>query len=359
MMTYDDTILYQDNESLREIFIPEECEKIGDNAFKNCTALETVIMTDSVTEIGRSAFENCHSLKEIKISRRLKSLGTGAFKNCDRLRELTLPAEVSVIDAKSVSEVIPTGNYCNLYFETVLNSKHAEQIIERCRKNVDGTYFADSDVLKNLGLNSLKQLNTPVFIDDRMGTLLFVDHPATDVNPDVKRKVISWEIIPEHFSEKQGILRKIKEQSDNYYNAGDEQAWIVQQLSRDMNRLPSFLSNRFYELCLCTLEFSKDGNVIAAGNKMLTDGDVTCKIRVIRTHAFFLSARRIMYNGKNYYIYSRNYLLGKLVPRYTAAGVGDGIYDRKDMAIFDENGIIEDRELAEHIYAKYKLFSSL
>ena len=58
---------------------------IGDDAFKNCTSLTSVVIGDFVTSIGSYAFSNCTSLKKIEIPDSVKSIGHHAFFNCTSL----------------------------------------------------------------------------------------------------------------------------------------------------------------------------------------------------------------------------------------------------------------------------------
>ena len=62
--TDDATTQYVPN-SLKEIII--DCASIPDYAFKNCTAIERIVVKESVTSIGSGAFMGCSSLKELTV----------------------------------------------------------------------------------------------------------------------------------------------------------------------------------------------------------------------------------------------------------------------------------------------------
>ncbi|MBP5639250.1 MAG: leucine-rich repeat domain-containing protein, partial [Victivallales bacterium] len=70
---------------------------IGDNAFKNCTALEIISIPDSVTSIGNSAFYYCSSLQAIGIPTSVTSIGDIAFYRCKALSSIVIPHGVTTI----------------------------------------------------------------------------------------------------------------------------------------------------------------------------------------------------------------------------------------------------------------------
>ena len=72
--------------------------KIGKNAFADCIALESVLLTDTVLEIGEGAFSGCTSLAEITLPALLESVGVGAF-DTDEL----------VINIKLSEDELPVG----------------------------------------------------------------------------------------------------------------------------------------------------------------------------------------------------------------------------------------------------------
>ena len=68
---------------------------IGNNAFKGCSVLETLVIPDSVTTIGNNAFKGCSVLETLIIPDSVTSIGTEAFNGCAKLAELFLPAGVT------------------------------------------------------------------------------------------------------------------------------------------------------------------------------------------------------------------------------------------------------------------------
>lgn len=92
--------------SLKFILIPKKVKTIEDFAFAECTALENVrfeyISADSdpsagLERIGMDAFRNCTSLNSINLPSTLRYIGNQAFRECSDLKRLTIPASVKAV----------------------------------------------------------------------------------------------------------------------------------------------------------------------------------------------------------------------------------------------------------------------
>ena len=84
-----------------EITIPATIKKgwisypvtsVGDIAFENCGALESVTFSGDVGSIGNTAFENCWQLVSVTFSGDVGGIGLGAFVNCTALKMSPSPA---------------------------------------------------------------------------------------------------------------------------------------------------------------------------------------------------------------------------------------------------------------------------
>ena len=79
---------------------------IPDNAYKGCTALNTVNLPSGLTGIGVSAFENCTNLPEPSFTNniRLTTIGDNAYKGT-RTSKLTIPDSVTTMRDPGVTEL--------------------------------------------------------------------------------------------------------------------------------------------------------------------------------------------------------------------------------------------------------------
>lgn len=76
-------------------------KEIGEEAFKDATALEKVVIPEGVEKIGKNAFENCSALKEVAFPSTITVITANAFKNCDALEEIVIPDTVTKIESNA------------------------------------------------------------------------------------------------------------------------------------------------------------------------------------------------------------------------------------------------------------------
>ena len=84
-------------QSLQSITIPGGVTSIGIHAFQLCQSLQSINIPDGVTSIGKRAFYNCQSLQSITIPNSVTSIGENAFYNCYSLQSITIPNSVTSI----------------------------------------------------------------------------------------------------------------------------------------------------------------------------------------------------------------------------------------------------------------------
>ena len=68
--------------SLEKVYLPKECNRIGDHAFGLCFNLNEIIMYDEILSIGNLSFSGTN-LKNITLPNKLESLGNQTFKGCE------------------------------------------------------------------------------------------------------------------------------------------------------------------------------------------------------------------------------------------------------------------------------------
>ncbi len=85
-----------------DVKIPDTVTEIGENAFLNDTAIESVTFPTGLTAIGRYAFHGCTGLKGIALPDSVNSIGEYAFDNCSGLSGgLHIPAGVREIKERT------------------------------------------------------------------------------------------------------------------------------------------------------------------------------------------------------------------------------------------------------------------
>ena len=77
--------------------IPNNVTTIGDDAFRNCSALKSIKIPNSVTAIEKGAFGGCSSLQSIDIPNSITTIGIYAFCGCWRLESIDIPNSVTTI----------------------------------------------------------------------------------------------------------------------------------------------------------------------------------------------------------------------------------------------------------------------
>lgn len=71
---------------------------IDDEAFKDCTTIEKIIIPSSVYYISNSAFSGCTGLTEVKIPNSITRIGYLVFEGCTGLKSIEIPESVTDID---------------------------------------------------------------------------------------------------------------------------------------------------------------------------------------------------------------------------------------------------------------------
>ena len=80
---------------LKSVIIPDSVTNIGEYVFCFCSSLEFVEIPDSVTAIGEDAFCYCNSLETVIIPDSVTYIGEYAFSNCGSLTKITVPDSVT------------------------------------------------------------------------------------------------------------------------------------------------------------------------------------------------------------------------------------------------------------------------
>ena len=95
-----------------EYFESSSVSSFGNNAFKDCTLLETVSVTSSeLSELSSNMFEGCSLLSTVTLSESLTKIGVESFKGCSALESITIPSSVSTISDLAFANSGLTGEF--------------------------------------------------------------------------------------------------------------------------------------------------------------------------------------------------------------------------------------------------------
>lgn len=88
---------FKNNTAVETVIIPNTVQSIGLSAFQGCTSLKNVSIPDSVTEIQGSAFRGCTALEELPLPNSLWSIESSILADCTALKTLTIPGSVKEV----------------------------------------------------------------------------------------------------------------------------------------------------------------------------------------------------------------------------------------------------------------------
>ena len=89
--------IYQNEEEIKDLIIPNNVTTINDFAFYGCHSLTSVTLPDGVISVGKCAFKDCLSLSSVNISNSVKTIDEEAFSGCINLESITLPKDLSLL----------------------------------------------------------------------------------------------------------------------------------------------------------------------------------------------------------------------------------------------------------------------
>ncbi|EJK50393.1 hypothetical protein THAOC_30645 [Thalassiosira oceanica] len=91
-------------DKLVEVQLNEGLLTIGEEAFRDCTALSSVNIPSTVTELGCAVFHGCRNLTEVLLNEGLQIVRHFAFARCTSLRSVTIPSTILALDIGAFSD---------------------------------------------------------------------------------------------------------------------------------------------------------------------------------------------------------------------------------------------------------------
>ncbi|MDR1905952.1 MAG: leucine-rich repeat protein [Clostridiales bacterium] len=142
---------------ITKVTIPASIKKIGSEAFKNCSYLNTINFEDGsqLTEIGSYAFSDCKLFTSITIPSSVTTIGTYAFYNDTALRSVTF---ASGSNLQAISE---RAFYSCTFLESI-GEWNGESIgaMPKSLETIGNYAFYNDSFLKNIYFESNSSLKT-------------------------------------------------------------------------------------------------------------------------------------------------------------------------------------------------------
>ena len=135
---------FKNMKSIRIVIMPKKVEtlEIDQNAFENCSNIESINFPEGCSVIGFKAFKYCNSLKSVIIPESVKKIHTQAFAKCEKLEEIIieesdveLKLEKRCFDSESLKYIeIPERVLVDELENAFPKVKHRSDITICCKK---------------------------------------------------------------------------------------------------------------------------------------------------------------------------------------------------------------------------------
>ena len=301
---------------------------IGNGAFMDSAKMCQVFIPYGVKQIGSEAFSGCTLLRNVYIPGTVKSFGMLIFsRDCQKLSNLIfydirLTKECYYELRLQASKVNGTGYIAHHFPNVCISPDSLENVCSVKAANfVSGDtvrLFSVNVIPSEKGLSGLRQ-NLDGFSFDGEGICGGggnggdnTDSRYSSEEAEIKKMMKMALPVPTD--------KKTEAANDMYVRA--EKTTVIEKTA---------------------VFFFDDAKTRQENGTYI----ITANVRI--GYHFWPSLVPIVFNGRQYYIYRRNFLCP-----------GPNInYIRKDAAVFSDNGFVSDRREAYEVYAKYRLVSIL
>lgn len=312
----DDTLLdYLGGEAV--VQVPQRLDAvpiraIGDGAFMGAGKPLQIALPSSVRRVGSKAFHGCQNLRNIYLPGSIESFGAQALGECPHLMHLMI-----------YDLPLSRGQYESLKAVSAL----AEGGIRVARA------FPDFKVVREaLAATGCK----PAKIVPQGIERLYVSQSLVE---DAGRASLGRNL-DQYVFDASGKLNE-EEAFQRLISAGGSGFLEEKEAERKND---AFMRLEKY------LPIERTAVFTFADDMTKAEGDTRSITACVKIGChFWQSAATVRYEGVAYSVYRRHYLSGK----------DDLSYIRRDVAIFTGNGLVENRNEAREVYAKYKLLSIL
>ncbi|MBP5713472.1 MAG: leucine-rich repeat domain-containing protein [Prevotella sp.] len=88
---------------LSSVVLPSTLVWIKDNAFNGCINLNSISIPYGVTQLGNNVFANCNTLSNVSLPNSLTTLGIGTFANCISIASIEIPESITTLEGENFS----------------------------------------------------------------------------------------------------------------------------------------------------------------------------------------------------------------------------------------------------------------
>lgn len=180
--------MFRDCRGLYSIILPRETRTIEERAFSGCTSLRVVEVSDQLRRIEQSAFYGCSSLTTInlEVARGLQVIDVKTFDGCRELRTVAIPSSVHTIGRQAfngtlVEKVFLPRSLKTLGEEAFQNS-HLKTLDLPAGTTIAGNKLGNLPYLESV---SVESGNANYMVED--GVLFTIDGLTLLKYPSLKR----------------------------------------------------------------------------------------------------------------------------------------------------------------------------
>ncbi len=87
-----------DCDAIETVTLGDSIGSLGDKAFYQCSSLQEIVIPDHVKSVGAYCFSGCSAMTNVALGRSITTINSYAFQNCSSLPEITLPQTVTKVD---------------------------------------------------------------------------------------------------------------------------------------------------------------------------------------------------------------------------------------------------------------------
>ncbi len=144
------------------VIVRNGTEKIANEAFRNCTMLNSVTLPSSVRFIGDSAFYGCVSLSAVSLANGVRQIGPQAFYGCSSLKSINIPDSVQIIECMAFDKTPIIDNEQSVIYlgKWLLKARGIDSVsVKNGTEYIADYAFANCDILTTVSLpDSIKSI---------------------------------------------------------------------------------------------------------------------------------------------------------------------------------------------------------